>query len=81
MPVTKFPFLTIFFFFFFAKEGPFGSLIILGGCFKGTNDKSWEFWVEKEKERKTQIIKVAKSYHQVTWTQKNVTKERARVNL
>ena len=47
------------------------------GFFKETNDKNWEFCIEKERDRKTKMVKVEKSCHQVTWTQKNVTKKRA----
>ena len=45
------------------------------GLFKEINGKNWKFSIEKERERKTQMVKVAKSCHQVTWTQKNMTKK------
>ena len=37
--------------------------------FKGTNRKNWGFWVEKKGREKTEIVKVPKSCHQVTWAQ------------
>ena len=79
MPVTKLPFLTIF---LFCKKRPFRIFDQFRGLFQETNGKIWEVCVEKEKKRKTQITKVGKSCHQVTWTQKkHDQKERARVNF
>ena len=49
MPVTKFPFLTIF---LFCKRRPTRIFDQFRGLFKETNDKNWEFCVEKERERK-----------------------------
>ena len=65
VPVTKFPFLTNFF--YFAKEDPFGSLISLGDFSKKLTAKIGNFALRKKWREKTQIIKVAKSCHQVTW--------------
>ena len=79
MPVIKLPFLTIF---LFCKKRPFRNFDQFRGLFQETNGKNWEVCVEKEKKRKIQIIKVGKSCHQVTWTQKkHDQKERARVNF
>ena len=43
--------------------------------------KIQNFALTKRKEKKKQIVYVAKSYHQVTWTQKQDKKEKVRVNF
>ena len=47
MPVTKFPFLTIF---LYCKRRPFWIFDKFRVFFKETNGKNWEFCVEKERE-------------------------------
>ena len=65
MPGTKFPWLTIL---LFCKR----RLLRI----KETNGKNLGFCVEIERERKTLMVKVKKSCHQVTWAQKSMTKKR-----
>ena len=72
MPVTKFPRLTIWLFY---KRRPFRTFGQFRGLFKETNNKNWGFCFGKEREKKTQMTKVVKSCHQVTWAQKGVTKK------
>ena len=78
MPVTKFPFLTIF---YFAEGGPFRSYISLEDFSKKLTATIGNFALRKKGREKTQTVKVEKSFHQVTWTQINVTKRRAGVNF
>ena len=78
MPVTKFPFLRIF---YFAKGGPFRSYISLEDFSKKLTTTIGNFALRKKGREKTQMVKVEKSFHQVTWTQINMTKRRAGVNF
>ena len=71
MPVTKFPSLTIL---LFCKKKPFRIFGQFRGLFKETSSKNWVFCIEKKRERKTGMVKVTKSCHQVTWAQESVTK-------
>ena len=63
MPVAKFPRLTIL---LFCKKMPLRIFGQFRELFKETNGKNWVFYVEKERKKKTGMIKVAKSCHQVT---------------
>ena len=65
MPVTKFPRLIILL-----------SLISSGDFSKKLIAKIGDFALGKKGREKTQMVKVAKSCHQVTQAQKNVTKKR-----
>ena len=58
--------------FYYFVKGLFGSLISSG---QGTFQIG-DFVLRKKGRKKTQTVKVAKSCHQVTWAQKNVTKKR-----
>ena len=78
MPVTKFPFLTIF---YFAKGAPFRSYISLEDFSKKLITTIRNFALRKKGREKTQMVKVENFFHQVTWTQINMTKRRARVNF
>ena len=63
MPVAKFPRSSIL---LFCKKMPLRIFGQFRELFKETNDKNWVFYVEKERKKKTGMIKVAKSCHQVT---------------
>ena len=73
MPVTKFPRLSIW---LFCQRRPFRIIGQFRGLFKNTNGKNYEFCVENKGIEKTQMAKVVKSCHQVTWAQKSVTRKR-----
>ena len=74
MPVTKFPRLTILL--FICKRRTFQIFISSGDFSKKLTAKIGDFALRKKEREKTQIVKVAKSCHQVAWAQKNVTKKR-----
>ena len=73
IPVTKCSCLTIC---LFCQKRPFRIFDQFRGLFKTTNSKNWGFCFEKKGREKTQMAKVVKSCHQVTWQQKSVTKKR-----
>ena len=74
MPVTKFPRLTIW---LFCKKRPFW---IFGHSSGGFSKKPTaiirDFALRKKGRGKTQMAKVVKCFHLVTWAQKIVTKKR-----
>ena len=73
MPVTTFPRLTIL---LFCKKRSFRIFDQLGGFSKKLTVKIRYFALRKKGREKTRMIKVAKSCHQETWPQKNVTKKK-----
>ena len=73
MPVTKFPSSTIW---LFCKKRLCWIFGQLGGFSKKPTAKIRDFALRKKGRGKTQMGKVLKCFHQVTWAQKSMTRKR-----
>ena len=71
MPVSKFPHLTILLFSNIIQD-----LWSVQGVFQRNQQQKLGILHWERKGEKTQMVKVAKSCHQVTWAQKSVIKKR-----